>query len=146
MMDRLASPCGWLALKTWRAGRLIEAVRLQNLIVSGSTLIHAQLLGGAVAGNSISQVGFGSNIAAPAAGNNSLSVDAYIKPVDAISYPAPNQVAFTISLAAVEANGLVLAEFGLLTASGTLYARLVRTATLNKDASISISATWTISF
>jgi hypothetical protein len=37
-------------------------------------------------------------------------------------------------------------EFGLLTGAGTLYARKVRSAALNKAADITLSGTWTISF
>lgn len=146
MRDRVTSPIGWMALKVWQSGVLIEDIRLSNLIVAGSKLIHAQLLGGIVAGNSVAQVGFGSNPLAAALGNTSLSVDAYIKAIDSISYPTPNQVAFAISLAAVEANGLVLAEYGLLTSSGALYSRLVRAAPLVKDASITLQSTWVITF
>jgi hypothetical protein len=146
MIDQSPGPSGWMALRMWRHGTLVEDVRLPNLVVAGSKLIHAQLVGGVTAGNSITQVGFGSNPLAPIPGNNGLSVDAYIKALDAISYPAPNQVSFDISLAAVEGNGLSLSEYGLLTAAGALYSRLVRTAPLIKDASISIQATWTISF
>lgn len=146
MDDRLRAPTGWLSVRIWRHGLLIEDIRLPNLIVAGSKLIHAQLLGGIVAGNSVTQVGFGSTLTAPAPGNTALSVDAYVKAVDTISYPMPNQVAFGISLAAVEANGLLLAEYGLLTASGALYSRLVRTAPLVKDASITLQSTWVITY
>lgn len=145
-MEQFAGPTGHMALRVWRAGILIEDIRISNLIVAGSKLIHAQLLGGVVLGNSVTQVGFGSNTIAASAGNTALSVDAYIKGIDTISYPAPNQVSFAISLGAVEGNGLVLSEYGLLTDSGALYARLVRTSALVKDASIMIQSTWTISF
>lgn len=145
-MDRLFRPVGWLDVYIRRDGIVVEQQRLPNLIVAGSQLIHAQLLGGIIAGNSITQVGFGSSGMAPAPGNTGLSVDAYAKDVDAISYPAANQVAFAISLGAVEANGLELSEYGLLTAAGALYSRLVRTAPLVKDASITLQASWVITF
>jgi hypothetical protein len=146
MIDRLAAPRGLLEVRVWRDGRLIEHTRDANMIVVGSKFMHAQLLGGAVAGNSVTQVGFGSTTIAAAGGNTALSVDAYIKPVDGIDYPASNQVAFGISLGAFEANGLLLAEYGLLSDVGTLYARLVRAAPMVKDASIVINSTWTVTF
>lgn len=140
------APRGSLEVRVWRDGHLIEHTRDDNLIVTGSKFIHAQLLGGMVAGNSVGQVGFGSNAAPAALGNTSLSVDAYVKAVDAITYPSSNQVAFAISLGSLEAQGLSLAEYGLLTASGLLYSRLVRAAPLVKDGSVVISSIWTITF
>jgi hypothetical protein len=146
MIERPPLPRGFVDICVWRAGVLIERTLGPNLIVGGSRFIHAQLLGAGGSGNTITQVGFGSSVLPAADGNASLSVDAYIKPVDAVSYPAANKVAFGISLGLVEANDLVLAEYGLLTATGRLYARLVRTAPLVKDGSVSLSATWTITF
>jgi hypothetical protein len=140
------APFGILDLRLARHGRVERHVRLRNLVVVTSKYIHARLLGGATAGNSITQVGFGSTATPAALGNTALSVDAYIKAVDGITYPAANQVAFAISLGTFEANGIVLAEFGLLTANGGLYARLVRAAPLVKDASMSLTATWTLTF
>jgi hypothetical protein len=146
MFERPFGPSGWLDVRVWRDGVLIEHTWDANIVVSNARLAHAQLVGGAVIGNSITQIGFGSSSAAPALGNTGLSVDAYIKSVDQITYPFPNQVAFDISLAEVEANGIVLAEYGLLLGNGGLYARRVRSAPLNKDASVRIAATWTVSF
>jgi hypothetical protein len=146
MIERPLLPRGFVDVCVWRAGVLVERITGPNLIVGGSRFVHAQLLGSGGADNTITQVGFGSSGLPAADGNASLSVDAYIKPVDAVSYPAVNEVAFDISLGLVEANDLALAEYGLLTATGRLYARLVRTAPLVKDASVSLSATWTITF
>lgn len=127
----------------WRDGRLIEHSRRKNLIVGGSKFIHAQLIGGNVAGNSVTQVGFGSNATPPVLSDSSLSADAYIKPLDAVSYSAPNKVDFSYSLGSLEALGLSLAELGLFTAGNLLYARLVRAAPLIKDQSVSLAAIWT---
>lgn len=146
MIECAPAPLGLLDVRIWRHGRLIEHTIDMNMIVVTSKFIHAQLLGGAVTGNSIQQVGFGSTSTPAAMGNTGLSVDAYIKAVDSISYPAANQVAFAISLGAIEANGQVLAEYGLLTGNSGLYARQVRAAPINKDSSVSINATWTITF
>lgn len=145
-LDTPVAPQGLLEVRIWRDGQLIEHTFDRNLVVVGSKFLHAQLLGGAVAGNSITQVGFGSTAAAADKSNSALSVDAYIKAVDGISYPALNQVSFAISLGLFEANGLLLAEYGLLSNAGTLFARLVRAAPLVKDASISINSTWTVTY
>ena len=146
MTDTLAAPTGSLAVRVWRHGVLIEDSLHNNLIVGGSKLIHAQLLGGAVAGNSIVEVGFGSTLSPAAPGNTSLSLDAYTKAVDDITYPLPNQVSFHITLGNLEANGQLISEYGLLTASGALYARLVRSAPLIKDLSMALDAQWTVTF
>jgi hypothetical protein len=144
MIDRAAAPSGILRVDIWRHGRLIERSDRPNLIVGGHGPIQAALLGGAVAGKSIAQVGFGSSQAAADVGNSALSPDAYFKALDSISYPAPNQVAFAFSLGLFEALGLMLSEYGLLTGDSTLYARQVRTSPLLKDSSLQLAATWTI--
>ena len=56
-------------------------------------------------------------------------------------------VVFAFSLGTADANGLAIGEFGLLSAAGVLYARKVRAyQIINKDASMSLSGTWTIQF
>lgn len=146
MQDRLQPPRGFLSVTIYRHGRVIEFARRPNLVVGAAATIQASLLGGAVSGKSVAQVGFGSSLSAAAAGNTSLSSDAYFRPIDAVTYPAPGQVAFAISLGQFEAVGLALAEYGLLTSDGTLFARQVRPEALLKDSSLSLSATWTITF
>lgn len=143
--DERTTPTGVFVLEVLQRGKLIERIVEHNLIVDTARQVHARLLGGAVAGLSVTQFGVGTNASAPAPGNTGLT-GAYLKPVDAVSYPAPNQVSFTFSLGALEANGKAIQEFGLLTASGTLYARKVRAAALNKDTDLSFQGSWTISF
>lgn len=140
------SPTGELYVKVLRQGRLVDEWRANNLVVDRGRYLLTQLLGGNVLNNSVSLIGFGSNLQTAAAGNLVLSGDAYVKPVDAVTYPLPNQVQFGISLSASEGVGLNLSEYGLLTAGGDLFARLTRSAPLAKDASMSIQAFWTINF
>lgn len=138
-------PRGRLQYRVFRGETLIEEVAEDNLIVVGSQYAHAQLLGGAVTGNSVTQIGFGTNGTAAAFGNTTLT-GAFTKLLDTVTYPAANQVSFGFSLGASEANGLAISEFGLFTAANGLYARRVRSAALNKASDISISGSWVITF
>lgn len=143
--DFVPAPSGLFVLRVYRRGELVEVFEEKNLIVVGSQQVHAKLLGGAVANQSVTQIGYGTNATAPVFGNTTLT-GAYTKNVDTVSYPASNQVQFAFSLGSGEANPMAISEFGLITAGGTLYARKVRSQPLNKDTDISFSGTWTISF
>jgi hypothetical protein len=145
MQDLIARPVGHVNMRVWRNG-VPEEWGARNFVVGGYAQISALLLGGDFAGNSITQIGFGSNSLPPAVGNTGLSLDAYVKDVDSVSYPRTNQVAFQFSLGQFEGNGIVIAEYGLLTGAGTLYSRLVRAKPMTKDSSMSLTATWTITF
>lgn len=145
LSDEFSGPTGSVFLKIFRGGNFVQSWCDHNLIVTGSKLVHAQLLGGAVTGNSVASIGFGTSGTAPVVGNTTLT-GAYTKALDGVSYPASNQVTFAFSLGSGEANPLAILEFGLLTASGALYARTTRAAALNKAADISLSGTWTITF
>lgn len=139
------APSGIFLLNVYRRGELVEVYEDKNLIVDGARLTMARLLGGDVTNRSITQIGFGIGTSAPAAGNTGLT-GAFLKPTDGVSYPASNQVRFAFSLGTTEFNGQPISEFGLFTAGGTLYARKVRAAPLNKDTDLSFSGTWTITF
>lgn len=117
----------------------------ENLVVDLARTALAHLIGGDVSQRSVGQIAFGSNGAAPAIGNT-LITNAFTKPVDAVTFPAAGQVAFAFSLGPAEANGLLIAEFGLMTAGGQLFARRTRAAALPKDADLAFSGAWTLSF
>lgn len=138
-------PRGHFVLEVRRNGVLIERMEEKNLIVDGSKQVHARLLGGDVTNRSVAQFSVGTNGAAPAAGNTSIT-SPYTKAIDTVTYPAANQVQFAFSLGSGEANGKAILEFGLLTAGGVLYARKIRSSPLNKESDISFAGTWTISF
>lgn len=142
-------PTGRLFLEIFERGKLIETFDEQNLIVIGSQQVHAKLLGGAVTNQSVTQIGYGTNGTAPVFGNTALT-SPYTKLLDSVTYPNTNQVQFNFSLGVggtdTGAYGLAISEFGLLTASGTLYARKTRTAPLNFNSDISFQGSWTISF
>lgn len=145
LKDSFLAPRGHFLLKVYRGSELVDVVDKPNLIVDGSKQIHAKLLGGTFTNNNVTTIGFGTNGAAPAGGNTSLT-GAYTKALDSVTFPASNQVAFNFSLAAIENNGMAILEFGLLTGASALYARVVRSSALNKASDISIAGSWTISF
>lgn len=146
-----ARPSGILVLDVFRHGKLIDQIchveRFEgpNLVVDNYKVTHARMLGGDVANRSVTHFGVGTSGTAPAAGNTTLA-GAYTKAIDSVSYPASNSVRFAFSVAANEANGKAILEFGLFTAGGLLYARKTRTTALNKESDISFSGTWTITF
>jgi len=151
MIERIPVPVGVLAVSVFRhadplgPGVLIDAWEEKNLIVDGAKSVLASLLGGAVTGKSVTQIGFGTNGAAPVGSNTSLT-GAFVKNTGAATYPAASQVRFPFTLATTEGNGLAIIEFGLLTTDSTLFSRRVRGAAIAKDNTISFSGNWTISF
>lgn len=138
-------PHGRFLLTVFHRGIQVEHTDDRNLIVDGSKFLHARLLGGDVTGHSVSQIGFGTNGSAPAAGNSALT-GPFLKTVDAVSYPAANSVQFDFSLASGENNGMAILEFGLVTTDGALYARKVRNSVLSKTTDISLTGSWIITF
>lgn len=140
-------PRGHFVLNVFKDGVLIEHFEQKNLIVIGSQATHAALLGGNVAGNSVTQFAVGTNATPPVFGNVAITGQ-YANEITSVTYPASNQVqfAFAMGTADAAADGMAISEFGLLTTSGTLYARKTRTAPLNFASDISFSGTWTISF
>lgn len=146
LIDRYEkAPSGLFLLRVYKNDELIETFEEQNLIVDLSKQVHAKLLGGSVSGQSVTNIGFGTNGTAPASGNTALT-GAFTKAVDSVTYPATNQVQFNFSLASGENNGMAILEFGLITAGGTLYARKNRASALNKASDIALTGSWTISF
>lgn len=142
--DKHPSPTGIFDLKVWRDGRLIDSYRDENLIVDPGRNAVTRLLGGDGAGLWIAKIGFGIG-ATPADPSNSALSGAFIKDLDAHTYPTNTSVSFSFSLLATEANGLQISEFGLITASGVLFARKVRTAgPLTKDSDLALSGSWTL--
>lgn len=150
LLDLSARPKGLLILNVYRRGALEDSWHLEeeftgpNLVVDTGKQIQARLLGGDTT-RVVTRIGFGSNPAAPAAGNTALA-DAFTKLHGGATYPAANQVRFAFSLASGEANGLAISEFGLIADNGALYARKVRAAPLHKAADLSLTGTWTITF
>ncbi len=143
--DVAARPKGILRIDVYRLGVLRETIEEKNLIVTGAFTAIAALVGGNVTNNSVTQIGFGTNGTAPVVGNTGLT-GAFMKNVDSVSYPSAGVVQFNFSLLTTEDNGMAILEFGLFTAAGTLFSRLVRSAALNKASDISLSGNWQITF
>lgn len=139
------APSGLFLLRVYRGEELIDVIEEKNLIVDGSKQIHAKLLGGAVANQSVTQIGYGTNTTPPAGGNTGLTVP-FMKALDSVTYPQTNQVSFQFSLGSSENNGASIGEFGLFTAGGVLYARKTRTTAIPKASDLSFTGSWIISF
>ncbi len=144
LCDAVLAPSGTLQYDVFRAGRLIESRCDRNLVVAGSKLLLARLLGGDVTGRSVTRIGFGTGGAPPVSADAALTA-AYTKNTGAPAYTA-TAVTFPFTLDSGEANGLAIIEFGLLSTSGTLFSRRVRGSAINKAADISFIGSWTISF
>lgn len=132
---------GIFSLDVFLRGVLVDRFCDDNLIVNRGRTNVTRLIGGDVAGLSVAKIGFGTNGTAAAPGNTALT-GAFVKNLDSKSYPDDYSVLFNFSLAANEANGLQIQEFGLLTASGLLHARKVRGGVLVKDSDLSLTGTW----
>lgn len=143
--DHSMPPTGHFHLEVFEAGVLREVVDESNIVVSLSKTILSELLGGAVAGNSITQFGIGTNGSAPAPGNVALT-NSYSNAIVSASYPSAGVVMFGFGLSAAEAVGMQVLEFGLLTEGGRLFARKVRASALNKTSDISFNGFWAITF
>lgn len=144
--DRFPERVGILEYTVRRRGRVIDHVVDRNLIVTTGREADAHLLGGDVVDRSLAQIGFGESGAAADLDDTGLSVGAYLKDIDAITYPAAGQVRAAFHLTVLEANGLAIIEFGLFLADGTLYARKVRSGAIEKADDVDLSGTWTVVF
>lgn len=136
-------PVGYLTYTVFRNGSSIEVFSENNLIVSQARMIDAHRAGGE-SGYELAKIAFGSSGATAEPGDLVIT-DAFIKPLDLVSYVGSSAI-FNFSLLDTEANGLDIHEFGLLTESGLLYARRIRSAPLPKTAEFNISGTWTITY
>jgi hypothetical protein len=136
---------GIFKLRVYKRGELIEDYEDHNLVVDVARVALARLVSGDAAASAITQIGFGTNGTAPAAGDTALTAP-LLKAIASHSFPATGQVAFAWTLTTAEGNGKSIAEFGLVCADGSLFARKNRTAALAKDSDISLSGTWTIQF
>jgi len=141
--DPSLKPRGIFALDIFRHGHLIEHFEDDNLIVTKGRESVVRLVAGDVSGRSIVNIGFGTNGTAANPADTALT-GAFVKAIDSHSYPVSTSVQFNFSLSTSEAVGLSISEFGLLTASGILHARKVRSGPLLKDIDISLTGTWTL--
>lgn len=139
-------PRGLFRLDVFHRGVLVETVAAGNLVVDTARTWLSQLAGSLDPNSQVTRLGVGTDGTPAAAGNTTLT-SPFLKALDgAPTYPTPGQVQFRFSLAPTEANGLLIAEFALVTAGGGLFARKTRAAPLLKTPDLSLSGTWLLSF
>lgn len=123
-------------------GRELWSLRQSNQIVNGAYEIAAEALAG-LPNAAISKVAAGTNGTEPTESDTSIT-DPTIVDVQTIEYPAPDTVRFNFTFGYMDAAGKSIAEFGLLTADGRLFARKVRQP-IEKTEYMTIKGSWEIS-
>ena len=134
---------GIFRLRIFKSGKLIEAIVDDNMVVSSGNSLSAHLLAGA--STPITKIGVGTSIITPTKNDITL-VNPQYKNIASYDFPSPGQVNFDWVITETDFNGMTINEFGLLTSGNTLFARKVRTQSIQKTADISLSGTWTIVF
>lgn len=133
---------GRLHLKVYENGVLVKEYNGKNLVVKGGKSLILNMMATGSPSFFVQKVGFGTNATAPADGDNALTA-AFIKPIASAVVASPD-ITFTFTLNSGEANGLAIAEFGLLSDTNILFARKTG-ITVNKTASVTINGTWIVS-
>ena len=127
------------------ANRFLKRVR-DFAQVQGSGAITPEIAAEALAGlpnAAISKVAAGTNGTAPTENDTSIT-DPTIVDVQTVEYPAPDTVRFNFTFGYMDAAGKSIAEFGLLTTDGRLFARKVRQP-IEKTEYMTIKGSWEIS-
>ena len=135
---------GDFEIRVFRNGVEIEHYRESNMIMNSAKDALARLVGGDGSGKTITKIGVGTNGNGPSASDVGVT-NGYIKNVAGCRYPATGEACFDFTIAAGEANGLGIREFGLICSDGTLFARRTR-GLIEKAGDIDITGTWTIKF
>ena len=136
---------GILRYTVLKNGIPIEQVEDHNLIVTGARIQMAHLAAGDFTGRNIKKIAFGTNGTPPTLADTMIT-NAFSKNVLGFSYPEDGQVQIDWDLLVMEANGLAILEFGLITANGVLYSRRIRENPLHKESDISLEGQWTLIF
>lgn len=128
-----------------RAGEVVFNYTDKNLIVNTAKSAIAKLISDPTAdAKVVSKIAFGTNGSTPTPNDTGIT-DAYTKDIPSYSYPETNKVTFFWGLDFGEANSKEIAEFGLLCADSTLFARKVR-GTIRKEEDLALEGEWTIVF
>ena len=120
---------------------IINEFRQSNLIVNTGYTAAAQSLAG-VSGAAIVNVQVGTSTTTTAPTDTAIT-NAVQVPVVSVEYP-DFAVRFNFQINANQANGMSIAEWGLITADGRLFSRLVRDEIIAKTDAIEILGAWTI--
>lgn len=121
-----------------------ERQAIKNLVVdAGLNLIRDRLAGTSSA--YVTHLAVGTNAAAVTALQTTLSTEVFRNVLTQTITSSTKTVQFKLYLAANEANGNTLREIGLFTAStgGTMYARALLASPIVKNASTTVTFTWT---
>lgn len=128
-----------------KKGKIIERYFDKNLIVNLAKTTLASLIGGTGgATKNINTIAFGTNGTAPDVADTAIT-GAVTKGMSGITFPEFNSVLYSYSLGLTEGNGVAIAEFGLLSVDGTLFARKTRSV-INKTSDLQFTGTWKIIF
>lgn len=122
----------------------VDGFNDDNLIVMSGKQLMTFLLAGEPGNHTITKFGVGENTTEPAEGDVAPLLNQFDKDLDSYQFLADNIVQFTLSVDTGEANGLDIAEFGLLSTDGQLFARKLRLPPIPKDSDIIIEGDWTI--
>lgn len=125
-------------------GEVLEHYEDHNLVVNNGRSAVMTLLGSASSTKQLTKLSVGTNGTAPNGADTAIT-GAFTKALGTVTYPTISSVKFDWSLGAGEANGIAIAEFGLLCTDNTLFARKVREI-INKNSDIILNGNWTISF
>lgn len=145
-MKFMDSAClrGDFEIRVFRKGVEIEHYQDKNMIMASARDALSRLIGGNGAGKVVTKIGVGVNGIEPKPTDSGLT-NGYAKDVSGCAYPATGEARFAFTIAAGEANGMAIREFGLLCSDGTLFARKTR-GVIEKADDIEITGTWTIKF
>lgn len=140
---------GKFQLKVFNAaGELVEDYLDENLVVTSGKRAMALMLAGdpSITGGDkvVATISFGSSQATPDLSDVGIT-SGFEKALSGYTYPTDNSVQFLFTLELSENNGATIAEFGLLCADGSLFARKVREP-ISKTNVVRLEGAWTITF
>lgn len=137
---------GSLELVVRRSGRVVLHEKDHNLIVNVARQNMARLLTGEGSNRIINRIAVGTNPTPPSPTDTAIT-NAFVKPISSFSYPTPTSARFNFLIRENEANGMAIAEFGLIAADGSLFARRTRGGkVIEKEDDLEIEGFWTILF
>lgn len=142
--DTLTNYSGRLNLKIYKNGKLIDEDKGHNLIVTTGKEMLAGLLGGSKTGKYITSIGVGTSATDPNTADTSIT-NAYMVPVSSVEYTGTT-VKFNFAIGNSDANGMAIREYGLFFSDGSIMSRRVRQSVIGKEADISITGYWEITF
>ena len=141
MADAANTLRGSVHLEVYKNGVLVDQDTDHNLIVSAGRTKLARLLGGEYTGH-ITKIGVGTGSAAAVDADTGLTSPVMI-PISSTEYDAA-KVKFNFEIGTGTANGVLIKEFGLFFADGTIFSRRVRKSIIGKEDDIKITGYWEI--